>query len=81
MKASNLAAVLFAVISLSLPGLLWKARGKSSATPPFRQVYDRTFKKAKYVDLTYTITSSIPVWAGFGPSTFGPATNPMTGKP
>lgn len=36
-------------------------------------VYDQTLKKAKYVDLTHTITPTIPVWAGFGNSRFGQA--------
>ena len=38
-------------------------------------------KGARYVDLTHTITPSIPVWAGFGPSQFGPSINPATGNP
>jgi kynurenine formamidase len=41
--------------------------------------YDAVLKHAKYVDLTHTITPSIPVWAGFGPATFGPAVDPKTG--
>jgi kynurenine formamidase len=36
-------------------------------------VYEQSLKHAKYVDLTHTITPSIPVWAGFGKSTFAPA--------
>ncbi len=36
-------------------------------------VYEQVLKGAKYVDLTHTITPSIPVWAGFSPSTFAPA--------
>jgi hypothetical protein len=32
-------------------------------------VYDQTLKNAKYIDLTQTITPSIPVWRGFAPST------------
>ena len=44
-------------------------------------VYSRSPKGAKYVDLTHTITPATPVWAGFGPSTFGPTVNPKTGKP
>ena len=35
--------------------------------------YDDIFKGAKYVDLTHTITPTIPVWPGFGDSTFMPA--------
>jgi len=45
------------------------------------QVYEQSFKKAKYVDLTHTITPSIPVWKGFGPSKFGPTVDPATKKP
>jgi Putative cyclase len=36
-------------------------------------VYDQALKVPKYVDLTHTITPSIPVWAGFAESTFAPA--------
>ena len=32
------------------------------------------------MDLTHTITPSIPVWAGFGPSEFSPTIDPKTGK-
>ncbi len=49
--------------------------------PPLWQVYQQSLKKAKYVDLTHTIAPSIPVWAGFGPSTFKATINPKTGKP
>jgi kynurenine formamidase len=42
-------------------------------------VYDHSLRGAKYVDLTHTITPTIPVWAGFGPSIFAPAKNPVTG--
>lgn len=44
-------------------------------------VYARYFQQAKYVDLTHTITPSIPVWSGFAPSKFGRTLNPKTGKP
>ena len=30
------------------------------------QVYERSLKSAKYVDLTHAITPTIPVWKGFG---------------
>ena len=39
-------------------------------------VYDQALKRAKYVDLTHRLTPAIPVWAGFGPATFGPTVNP-----
>src|SRR5262245_57138455 len=44
------------------------------------QVYNDSLRKAKYVDLTYTITPNVPVWKGFGKSKFGPTVNPETGK-
>lgn len=44
------------------------------------QVYQQSFKRAKYVDLTHAIAPSIPVWSGFGPPTFKPTVNPKTGK-
>jgi len=81
MKPLKLSRVLFAAISLSIMGLLLRAVAHPWAEPALWQVYDQTFKKAKYVDLTHTITPSMPVWAGFGPSTFGPTVNPKTGKP
>ena len=43
--------------------------------------YYQSLKNAKYIDLTHTLTPSIPVWRGFGPSTFSPTINPETGKP
>jgi kynurenine formamidase len=44
-------------------------------------LYQSSLKGAKYVDLTHTITPSIPVWAGFGPARFGPTVDPKTGRP
>lgn len=54
-----------------------------TAKPPadLWQVYNDTLKTAKYVDLTHTITPSIPVWKGFGPSKFGPTADPVTKRP
>jgi hypothetical protein len=49
--------------------------------PHLWQVYEQSLKKAKYVDLTHTITPAIPVWSGFGSSKFAPAINPKTGEP
>ncbi|HXH86102.1 MAG TPA: hypothetical protein VNI35_04710, partial [Nitrospira sp.] len=44
-------------------------------------IYEQLLKNAKYIDLTHTLTPSIPVWKGFDPSTFGPALNPENGTP
>ena len=53
----------------------------ATAGPGLWQFYDQSLKDAKYIDLTHTVTPSIPVWKGFGRSTFGPTVNPDTGKP
>jgi len=35
--------------------------------------YDQALKNAKYIDLTHTITPTMPVWSGFAPPKFAPA--------
>ena len=45
------------------------------------QVYNQTLSRARYIDLTHTITPNMPVWKGFGPALFGPAVDPLTGQP
>jgi kynurenine formamidase len=54
---------------------------ETAASAGLWQVYEQSLKGAKYIDLTHTVTPSIPVWKGFGPSTFGPTINPETGRP
>jgi kynurenine formamidase len=58
------------------------ASGAAAASPlGLWSVYDNALKGAKYIDLTHTIAPKIPVWSGFAPSTFAPATDPKTGQP
>src|SRR3954471_9007364 len=45
------------------------------------QVYTQQLKRARYVDLTHTITPNMPVWKGFGPAKFEPTVNPDNGQP
>jgi kynurenine formamidase len=45
------------------------------------QVYDEALSKARYIDLTHSITPNMPVWKGFGPATFSPTVDPATGIP
>ncbi|MFL6237070.1 MAG: cyclase family protein [Thermoanaerobaculia bacterium] len=68
-----------ALLAVCAAVALTAARPKPSA-PPLWQVYEQALKGARYVDLTHTIGPSIPVWAGFAPSSFGPTVNPKTGK-
>lgn len=44
-------------------------------------VYDQSLKGAKHIDLTHTVTPSIPVWKGFASAKFGPSVNPKTNQP
>ena len=88
-------ALLYAFSAMGVVALLMAARDGlvSSAprpsptessvlrAPGLWSIYEKSLKQAKYVDLTHTVTPSIPVWKGFGPSTFGPTLNPETGKP
>jgi kynurenine formamidase len=52
-------------------------------SPPLSlwSLYEQTLKSAKYVDLTHTISPSVPVWHGFGPSKFAPTVDPATNRP
>jgi len=58
-----------------------RAPHDSDIGPPLWRVYHDALAGAKYVDLTHTITPSIPVWPGFGHPTFGPSVDPKTGRP
>ena len=55
--------------------------GAAAADSGLWRIYDQSLKDAKYIDLTHTVTPSIPVWKGFAPSKFAPTVNPETGKP
>src|SRR3954454_15400531 len=67
-------------------GLLWfgalSAAGCATPPrdppPPLWRVYQSALKTAKYVDLTHTITPSIPLWSGFEPAVFAPTVDPKT---
>ena len=45
------------------------------------KAYTQTLSQARYIDLTHTLTPQQPVWKGFGPATFSPTVNPLTGQP
>ena len=57
------------------------AIAKPSPEPPLWQVYQRSLKSAKYVDLTHAITPTMPVWSGFSQPKFSPTVNPKTDTP
>jgi kynurenine formamidase len=72
---------LFCLVAL-FSAVIFASKVATQPSPelPLWQVYQQSLKEAKYVDLTHTITPSIPVWAGFGPSTFEATVNPKTSK-
>jgi len=57
------------------------AESKSSTQRDLWQFYDESLKGAKYIDLTHTITPSIPVWKGFSSAKFAAAVHPQTKQP
>lgn len=67
-----------AVFCLSIAWSL--AVAQPNPRPTLWQVYQQSLKAAKYVDLTHTITPTIPVWAGFGSPKFSATTAPKTGR-
>jgi kynurenine formamidase len=69
------------LVGALLSSALIAVAADKTAEPELWRVYRQSLAKAKYVDLTHTVTPSIPVWAGFAKSTFGPAVDPKTGKP
>jgi kynurenine formamidase len=76
--AAALAAGAYAVgVSQGTPA----ATAKGKTTVDLWQTYNSVFKKAKYIDLTHTITPNMPVWKGFGPAKFSAAADPATGTP
>ena len=79
MKSTLFRRLLFCLL---VPGLAATARAQTGDAPHgLWEVYARYLKPAKYVDLTHTITPSIPVWAGFAASKFARTVNPKTGQP
>ena len=69
--------ILFVVFALAI-ALPATASGGQSA---LWRAYDQTLSRARYIDLTHTLTPQAPVWKGFGPATFMATTNPETGQP
>jgi len=69
--------------AMALAAVVCAPASASAATrdPGLWRIYDRVLSRARYIDLTHVIAPTIPVWKGFGPSTFSPAVDPATGQP
>jgi kynurenine formamidase len=76
MRTWKLVATTAVALVAILPGSALAAKG-----PGLWRVYDQTLSKARYIDLTHELTPQGPVWKGFGPATFKPAVDPVTGVP
>jgi kynurenine formamidase len=68
-------------LGASSAGSAGTARAAKTKSPGLWSVYQRVLKKARYIDLTHTLTPNSPVWKGFGPAKFKPSVNPETGQP
>src|SRR4051794_18932196 len=66
---------------LAALALLGANAAPAAAQSDLWNVYNDVLARAKYIDLTHTITPNMPVWKGFGPATFRPTVNPLTGQP
>jgi kynurenine formamidase len=76
------ALALVAALAAAVVAVGTAARGEQARTlsPGLWQVYDRSLSKARYIDLTHSITPNMPVWKGFGPAKFRPSVDPKSGK-
>ena len=80
-KLVTAGAIALALASTACSAPQDNAEATSQAPEDLWQAYADHFAKAKYIDLTHVIAPDIPVWHGFGPSTFGRAPDLATGKP
>lgn len=71
-KASIICGVSFAIVASSAC--------RAADDTHLWTLFDDALRGAKYIDLTHTIEPNSPVWHGFGPSKFMPASDPATGK-
>jgi kynurenine formamidase len=74
-------AIACAALLLSFVLVAERPASRTAPAPPLWRLYDETLSRARYVDLTHAVSPHIPVWAGFGKSTFAPAIDPKSGKP
>jgi kynurenine formamidase len=68
-------------VAFAAAALAFAIPATATAQSDLWRIYNQTLSKARYIDLTHTITPNMPVWKGFGPALFGPAVDPLTGQP
>jgi kynurenine formamidase len=79
--ATGVAAAALAVGAYAVGVSQNAAPATAQAPPDLWETYTQVLKRARYIDLTHTITPNQPVWKGFGPATFGQTVNPQTNQP
>ncbi len=73
--------LIFSLLSFTLIASLIANAAQPRMQTSLWQVYQQSLESAKYVDLTHTITPSMPVWEGFAAPKFEATVNPKTGNP
>lgn len=73
--------VFLTVLAAAIPfsKLVFPGTDKSDR-PPLWEAYDRSFRGAKYIDLTHSIAPDMTVWAGFGEPECRPASDPKSNR-
>src|SRR3954453_12700162 len=57
------------------------AGAKAGSQVNLWKTYTDVLTKSRYISLNHVLTPTMPVWKGFGPSTFSPTVDPATGNP
>ncbi len=78
-NALRFALVLALILSGLVAGRLLLGQ-RPVPTPPLWDLYERSLRRAKYVDLTHPIAPGMTVWSGFGGPSVSPASDPKTGR-
>jgi kynurenine formamidase len=76
-----LTAVALVAVAAAVAAVVALAATEAKTSTGLWQVYDNSFRNARYIDLTHRITPGIPVWKGFGPGQFSASVDPKSGKP
>lgn len=66
-------ATLSMAAAVLLPAAMLFSNAAAAEDLPLWDLYESTFKTAKYVDLTHAFEPVMAVWPGFGPAVFKPA--------
>jgi kynurenine formamidase len=80
MRLFQLTTLLVATVPAALLAGSLLLGQKPDSSPPLWDLYERSLRRAKYVDLTHPIAPGMTVWSGFGGPSVSPASDPKTGR-